>query len=651
MDATIEVNRVRKRFGETVALDGLSFTVTPGSVTGFVGPNGAGKSTAMRVILGLDALDEGSALIGGQPYASLRHPLRHVGSLLDAGALQPSRSARNHLLWLAHSQGLSSRRVDQVIEQAGLDGVARRKAGGFSLGMRQRLGLAAAMLGDPPILILDEPFNGMDPEGIVWMRGFLRSLAAEGRAVLVSSHLMSELEGTAGHLVVIGRGRLVADTSVAELIAAASAGRVTLRTSARSEAMTTLADAGATVAATGPDTLTVSGLVSERIVELLGARRVPFSEVSVAQVEPRGGVHGADPGCGPVPRRAAGGRDPRRGGDSVSATAAPYRSEMRVGREGFAQLLRSEWTKFRTVRGWVITTLLAAFLIVLFAYLGTFRHQDGGICVGPNPSAGTCQSFAHPTPPIGPGGEAVTDTYYFVHRTLAGDGTITVRVSSLNGRVQGGGGSGGSVSVQDMAGTSGRLQPWAKAGLIVTASAKPGSAYAAVMLTGGHGVRMQYDYTHDTAGRERVRRHAALAAVDPVGRDADRLRVSGREHVDPRGLRAACGVAADRPGRSVRDLPADRSDAADLRAGRRRRGHRRDRHVRRARPPWRMVGRWLDRAGHRQQRLDHDPELGRLPATPALASRSLVREISRLRWALATPTRTLSPACSSAWSR
>ena len=280
MEATIEVNRVLKRFGETVALDGLSFVVTPGSVTGFVGPNGAGKSTTMRVILGLDAVDEGTALIGGRSYPSLRHPLRQVGSLLDAGALQPSRSARNHLLWLAYSQGLPSRRVDEVIDQAGLESVARRKAGGFSLGMRQRLGIAAAMLGDPPILILDEPFNGMDPEGIVWMRGFLRALAAEGRAVLVSSHLMSELEDTADHLVVIGRGKLVADTSVAELIAAASAGRVTLRTSARAGAMAALANAGATVAATGPDTLTVTGLVSERIVELLGRRRVPFSEVS-----------------------------------------------------------------------------------------------------------------------------------------------------------------------------------------------------------------------------------------------------------------------------------------------------------------------------------------------------------------------------------
>ncbi len=280
MEATIEVDRVRKRFGQTVALDGLSFIVKPGSVTGFVGPNGAGKSTTMRVILGLDAVDEGTALIGGRPYATLRNPLRVVGSLLDAGALQPGRRARNHLLWLAHSQGLSSRRVDEVIDQAGLQAAAGRKAGGFSLGMRQRLGIAAAMLGDPAVVILDEPFNGMDPEGIVWMRGFLRSLAAEGRAVLVSSHLMSELQDTATHLVVIGRGRLVADTSVAELIAAASAGRVTLRTSARSEAMSALADAGATVAATGPDTLTVAGLASERIVELLGQSIVPFSEVA-----------------------------------------------------------------------------------------------------------------------------------------------------------------------------------------------------------------------------------------------------------------------------------------------------------------------------------------------------------------------------------
>jgi ABC-2 type transport system ATP-binding protein len=280
MEATIEVNEVRKRFGETVALDGLSFTVCPGAVTAFVGPNGAGKSTTLRVILGLDAPDQGSALIGGRPYARLRHPLREVGSLLDAGALQPSRSARHHLLWLAHSQGVPAARVAHVIEQTKLSSVARRKAGGFSLGMRQRLGLAAAMLGDPPVVILDEPFNGMDPAGIAWMRGLLRSLAAEGRAVLVSSHLMSELEDAASHLIVIGRGRLVSDTSVADLIAAASDGRVVLRTSARADAMDTLARAGATVAATGPETLTVSGLGSERIVELLSGARVPFSELT-----------------------------------------------------------------------------------------------------------------------------------------------------------------------------------------------------------------------------------------------------------------------------------------------------------------------------------------------------------------------------------
>ncbi len=280
MEVTIEVSGLRKRFGPTLALDGLSFTVAPGDITGFVGPNGAGKSTTMRIILGLDAPDAGSALIGGQPYASLRHPLRHVGSLLDPHALQPGRSGWNHLLWLAHSQGLSARRVRQTVEQAGLGSAIRRNASGYSLGMRQRLGLAAAMLGDPPVVLLDEPFNGLDPEGIVWMRGFLRSLAAEGRAVLVSSHLMSELQDTASHLVVIGRGRLVADASVSELIAAASSGRVALRTSARSEASTALADAGATVAVTGTETLTVSGLESAAVVNLLTEHGVPFSEVS-----------------------------------------------------------------------------------------------------------------------------------------------------------------------------------------------------------------------------------------------------------------------------------------------------------------------------------------------------------------------------------
>jgi ABC-2 type transport system ATP-binding protein len=276
----IEVTEVRKRYGQAQALDGMTFTVRPGQVTGFVGPNGAGKSTTMRVILGLDAADSGTALIGGRPYRTLRQPLSHVGALLDAAALQPSRSARNHLLWLAYSQGLTASRVDEVIDQAGLRSVIRRKAGGYSLGMRQRLGIAAALLGDPPVLMLDEPFNGMDPEGIIWMRGFLRGLAAEGRAVLVSSHLMGELQDTADHLVVAGRGRVIADTSMRDLIASASQNRVLLRTAARAAAMTALADAGAAVAATAPDVLLISNLSPERTVASLTAANVPFSEVS-----------------------------------------------------------------------------------------------------------------------------------------------------------------------------------------------------------------------------------------------------------------------------------------------------------------------------------------------------------------------------------
>ncbi len=280
MQATIEVSGLRKRFGPTLALDGMSFTVEPGRVTGFVGPNGAGKTTTMRVILGLDAADAGTATVGGQRYASLRQPMRVLGSLLDAGALQPSRSARNHLLWLAHSQGLAARRVNEVIEQAGLQGVARRRAGGYSLGMRQRLGIAGAMLGNPPAIMLDEPFNGMDPEGIVWMRGFLRSLAAEGRAILVSSHLMSELQDMADHLIVVGRGQVIADATVASLLAAASGDRVTVRTAAPERAAEVLGSAGAQVAANGPGALLFSGISAERAVALLSGQAVPFSEVS-----------------------------------------------------------------------------------------------------------------------------------------------------------------------------------------------------------------------------------------------------------------------------------------------------------------------------------------------------------------------------------
>ena len=279
-DTTIEVSGLRKRFGPTVALDGMTFTVSPGEITGFIGPNGAGKSTTMRVILGLDAPDAGHALIGGRPYVSLQDPLTQVGALLDAAALQPSRTGRNHLLWLAHSQGLGARRVDEVIAQAGLQSAARRKAGGYSLGMRQRLGIAAALLGDPPALMFDEPFNGMDPEGIIWMRGFLARLAAEGRAVLVSSHLMSELQDTADHVVIIGRGKVIADTSVTDLLASVSGNRVMLRTPAPAQAAAVLERAAATADITGPDALVISGLPAERVVALLAQSSVPFAEVT-----------------------------------------------------------------------------------------------------------------------------------------------------------------------------------------------------------------------------------------------------------------------------------------------------------------------------------------------------------------------------------
>ncbi|SNT49038.1 ABC-2 type transport system ATP-binding protein [Actinomadura meyerae] len=280
MDATIEVRDLRKRYGSAVAVDGLSFTAAPGRVTGFVGPNGAGKSTTMRMIMGLDRPDAGTALVGGRPYRSLRTPLCRLGAMLDAAAVHPARRARDHLRWLAHANGLPARRVDEVIELTGLGGAARRRAGGFSLGMRQRLGIAAALLGDPPALMFDEPVNGLDPEGITWIRGLLRSLASEGRAVLVSSHLMSELEGGADHLVVIGRGRLIADTTVADLLATASGGRVEVRTAERREAMTVLARAGATVTASGPDAVTVADLPAERIIALLTGAGVGFTGIS-----------------------------------------------------------------------------------------------------------------------------------------------------------------------------------------------------------------------------------------------------------------------------------------------------------------------------------------------------------------------------------
>ena len=307
MSAAIEAHGLTKRYGRTVAVDDLSFRVEAGRVTGFVGPNGAGKSTTMRLILGLDAADAGEVRVGGKRYRDLRAPLREVGALLDAGATHPGRRARSHLLWLARSNRLPAGRVDEVLELVGLAAAGRKRTGGFSLGMEQRLGIAAAMLGDPPVLVFDEPINGLDPDGIRWIRAFLRSLADEGRAVLVSSHLMSELEGIADELVVIGRGRLIAQTSVGELLSSRSDGRVHVRTPQVTEVMAVLAAAGGTVTSTGSDALVVTG-------PRAGADRRSSSpsagsgshELYRRASLARGRVHRPDARRGRVRRRASG---------------------------------------------------------------------------------------------------------------------------------------------------------------------------------------------------------------------------------------------------------------------------------------------------------------------------------------------------------
>lgn len=284
MDGPIETHGLTKRYGRTVALDDLSIAVRPGVVTGFVGPNGAGKTTTMQVLLGLARPDSGDALIRGQRYERIARPLTVVGALLDARAFHPSRSARSHLRWLAQSNGIRASRADEVLRLVGLAKVARRRASAFSLGMRQRLGIAGALLGDPPILILDEPTIGLDPEGIQWMRETLRGLAAEGRTVFISSHLMSELEDIAGHLIVIGKGRLLADISVGELLASATDGRVELRTPDLPAAMTALANAGATPVSNGPDRIAVSGIAPATVAELLVESRVRLEELVPARV-------------------------------------------------------------------------------------------------------------------------------------------------------------------------------------------------------------------------------------------------------------------------------------------------------------------------------------------------------------------------------
>ncbi|NJC68603.1 ABC transporter ATP-binding protein [Planosporangium thailandense] len=279
----IEAVGLTKRYGDRLAVDHLTFTVKPGQVTGFLGPNGAGKSTTMRMILGLDAPSSGTVTVNGRPFVELDNPLREVGALLDAKAIHGGRSAYHHLLALAQSNNLPRRRVDQVLELVGLTEVARKRAKGFSLGMGQRLGIAAALLGDPKILIFDEPVNGLDPEGILWIRNLMKALAAEGRTVFVSSHLMSEMENTADHLLVIGRGRMIADCTVQEFIDANSELAVRVRTPEPTRLAELVTGAGGRAVPDGEGTLLVTELATDRIGDLAFDNGVRLHELSPLQ--------------------------------------------------------------------------------------------------------------------------------------------------------------------------------------------------------------------------------------------------------------------------------------------------------------------------------------------------------------------------------
>jgi ABC-2 type transport system ATP-binding protein len=276
----IEARGLTKRYGDTLAVDDLSFSIAAGKITGFLGPNGAGKTTTMRMILGLDQPSAGGVTVNGQPFAKLAQPMRQVGALLDAKALHGGRSAYNHLLCLAQSNNLPTGRVQEVLGLVGLTEVARKRARGFSLGMGQRLGIAAALLGDPEILMFDEPVNGLDPEGILWIRNLMKALAAEGRTVFVSSHLMSEMENTADHLLVIGRGKLIADCTVDEFIAANSQLTVRVRTPQQDQLAKLVAAAGGTVRDEGDGAAVITGLAVSEIGDLAYENSVRLHELA-----------------------------------------------------------------------------------------------------------------------------------------------------------------------------------------------------------------------------------------------------------------------------------------------------------------------------------------------------------------------------------
>jgi ABC-2 type transport system ATP-binding protein len=276
----VEAHELTKRYGRKLAVDHLSFTVQPGKVTGFLGPNGAGKSTTMRLLLGLDRPDSGHATVAGRPYRALARPLLVVGALLEARAAHPGHSAYQHLLWLAHTQALPRKRVEEVLDLVGLRQVARQRAGGFSLGMGQRLGIAAALLGDPQVLLLDEPVNGLDPEGVLWIRNLMKQLAGEGRTVLVSSHLLHEMAVTAEQLIVIGRGRLIADCSTADFIARNPQRSVLVKTPDAVRLAALVAAEGGQVRQDGTDALMVTGLEAPRLAELAARERLVLHELT-----------------------------------------------------------------------------------------------------------------------------------------------------------------------------------------------------------------------------------------------------------------------------------------------------------------------------------------------------------------------------------
>ena len=319
----IEVRGLTKRYGQTTAVRDLSFDVMPGKVTGFLGPNGAGKTTTMRLILGLDYPNAGTVRIDGQPYASLACPMREVGALLDAKAVHGGRSAYNHLLCLAQTNNLPKRRVGEVLELVGLTEVARKRAKGFSLGMSQRLGIAATLLGDPAVLMFDEPVNGLDPEGILWIRNLMKALASEGRTVFVSSHLMSEMQNTADYLIVIGRGQLLAECTMEEFIARSSGQTVRVATPQADQLAKAVAEAGGSAVSGADGTLIVSGLVAAQVGDLAfdhlvrlheltvvrASLETAFMELTADSVEYRAGAEGAQgqpAGPGQPPQQLAG---------------------------------------------------------------------------------------------------------------------------------------------------------------------------------------------------------------------------------------------------------------------------------------------------------------------------------------------------------